>query len=218
MLDRIKALMAARQLSPSQFADQTTLPRPVVSHILSGRNKPSLEVAQKIMTAFPDVSVDWLLNGRGEMIASTALPEPPPAPASSPPKRAAEPVAARPKAVRPVATPAPEPPVERPPVTLPVEPLPWVESPSPAVTPAPPVAPLPPPIAPVPPPPVAAPVAEPLPAIAAALAGLAPAAPAAAPVAPLTRPERVVRRILVFYSDGSFSDHRPLPPEENPFL
>ncbi|MBC7447249.1 MAG: helix-turn-helix transcriptional regulator, partial [Hymenobacteraceae bacterium] len=91
MLDRIKALMAARQLSLSQFADLTTLPRPVVSHIMSGRNKPSLEVAQKIMAAFPDVSVDWLLNGRGTMEGAAPLDSPSlVAPPLSPPPIPAE--------------------------------------------------------------------------------------------------------------------------------
>jgi hypothetical protein len=39
----------------------------VVSHILNDRNKPSLEVAQKILNAFPAINPDWLILGAGAM-------------------------------------------------------------------------------------------------------------------------------------------------------
>lgn len=87
MVERIKALLAARQLSPTQFADTIGVARPIISHILGGRNKPSLEVVQKIIAAFSDLSLPWLLNGTGDMFASTASPEPAPAPVTAP-KRA----------------------------------------------------------------------------------------------------------------------------------
>ncbi|KAA9327454.1 helix-turn-helix transcriptional regulator [Hymenobacter busanensis] len=67
MVDRIRQLLQARQLSPTQFADTIGVARPIVSHILSGRNKPSLEVVQKIIAAFPDLSMAWLLTGQGQM-------------------------------------------------------------------------------------------------------------------------------------------------------
>lgn len=203
MLDRIKALIADRQLSPSQFADLTTLPRPVVSHILSGRNKPSLEAVQKIMTAFPDVSVDWLLNGRGPMVAEAA-------PASAQPSDAAIAAtmpAARAKAprnVRPVAAPTPEP------VPKPTEPIPAATYLAAASA-----------HEPVTPPPAATgpPVAAYAPAEAAPpTPGAALSPPPPAIVQQILRPERVVRRIMVFYSDGTFSDHRPLPADEASFF
>ncbi|WP_071843703.1 helix-turn-helix domain-containing protein [Hymenobacter sp. DG25A] len=74
MVERIRTLLATRQLTPTQFADAIGVGRPIISHILSGRNKPSLEVVQKILTAFPDLSVSWLLSGQGEM---QSLPTPP---------------------------------------------------------------------------------------------------------------------------------------------
>ncbi|WP_345225343.1 helix-turn-helix transcriptional regulator [Hymenobacter koreensis] len=67
MLDRIRAILQARQLTPTQFADTIGVARPIVSHILGGRNKPSLEVVQKIIAAFPDLSMPWLLTGQGSM-------------------------------------------------------------------------------------------------------------------------------------------------------
>ncbi|WP_022824801.1 helix-turn-helix domain-containing protein [Hymenobacter norwichensis] len=74
MVDRIRAILSARQLTPTQFADTIGVARPIVSHILSGRNKPSLEVVQKIVDAFPDVSLTWLLKGAGSMTALEPVP------------------------------------------------------------------------------------------------------------------------------------------------
>lgn len=64
--DRIELLMKSYNLSPSQFADKTGIQRASVSHILSGRNKPSLEVMLKIYEAFPGLSMEWLMAGVGE--------------------------------------------------------------------------------------------------------------------------------------------------------
>ena len=64
--DRIELLMKCYELSPSQFADRTGIQRASVSHILSGRNKPSLEVMLKIFDAFPGIDMKWLMTGIGE--------------------------------------------------------------------------------------------------------------------------------------------------------
>lgn len=65
MITRIKQILEKRNLPPSRFADQIGVPRSTISHILSGRNNPSLEVVQKILNAFPDIPVEWLLQGKG---------------------------------------------------------------------------------------------------------------------------------------------------------
>jgi transcriptional regulator with XRE-family HTH domain len=74
MITRIRELLENRQLSPTQFADLIGVGRPVISHILSERNKPSLEVVQKIIGAFPEISLPWLLAGTGPMLAATSAP------------------------------------------------------------------------------------------------------------------------------------------------
>ena len=79
LLDRIQYLMKLNNLSPSAFADQIDVPRSSMSHLLSGRNKPSLEFIQKIILAFPKVSADWLLYGKTHVsetntISTEALP------------------------------------------------------------------------------------------------------------------------------------------------
>ncbi|RZJ88608.1 MAG: XRE family transcriptional regulator, partial [Hymenobacter sp.] len=79
MVTRIRQILEHKQLTPTQFADLIGVGRPVVSHILSERNKPSLEVAQRIGSAFQDISLPWLLFGTGEMLAAEAA-SPPAAP------------------------------------------------------------------------------------------------------------------------------------------
>ena len=64
--ERIELLMKCYDLSPSQFAEKTGIQRASVSHIISGRNKPSLEVMLKIYEAFPGVDMKWLMMGVGE--------------------------------------------------------------------------------------------------------------------------------------------------------
>ena len=71
MVERIRTLLESRQLTPTQFADLIGVARPIVSHILSGRNKPSLEVVQRILVAMPNLAMPWLLNGSGPMLAAT---------------------------------------------------------------------------------------------------------------------------------------------------
>ena len=64
--ERIEYLIEAYGLTPSQFADRTGIPRASVSHILGGRNKPSLEILQKVAAVFPSVDLTWLMLGIGE--------------------------------------------------------------------------------------------------------------------------------------------------------
>ncbi len=54
-------------MSASQFADEVGVQRSSVSHVLSGRNKPSLDFITKIIETYPDINSDWLISGKGEM-------------------------------------------------------------------------------------------------------------------------------------------------------
>lgn len=72
MKERILQIMEHEQLGQAQFAAAIGIQRAGVSHILSGRNKPSLEVVQKILTRFPKLNPDWLLTGQGEMLRAEA--------------------------------------------------------------------------------------------------------------------------------------------------
>ena len=65
--DRIGKILEESGLSSSEFADEIDVQRSSISHITSGRNKPSLEFVTKIKSRFPEISWDWLINGEGEM-------------------------------------------------------------------------------------------------------------------------------------------------------
>jgi len=64
-INRLKQLLEHFNSSPSLFADQVGVPRSSISHILSGRNKPSLDFILKVIAKFPQVDLYWLLNGKG---------------------------------------------------------------------------------------------------------------------------------------------------------
>ena len=245
MVERIKQLLQAQQLTPTQFADLVGVARPIVSHVLSGRNKPSLEVVQRILAAFPALSMPWLLNGTGAMWAAgpavdgapvpvaAAVSVAPPAAngaASSPPVAEADrpyPLpeaegvyAAGPErvafyataaALAPAATPAPAPVADfLPPPARPHPPVQRFEAgkgaaaaPKATVAPAEAEAAAP---APAIPPAIEAPTAPLVAPVSAASA--VPVTPAA-PASTLPVPGKAIRRIVIFYQDGSFSDFAP---------
>ncbi len=68
MLDRILKIMDYNKFTPSEFADLLEIDRSRLSHILNGRNKPSLEIVMKILEKIPEISSDWLLFGSGNML------------------------------------------------------------------------------------------------------------------------------------------------------
>lgn len=66
MIERILELMKNKNLTPSQFADEIGIQRSGISHLISGRNKPSLEFIMKVLKRFPDVKAEYLLYGVSE--------------------------------------------------------------------------------------------------------------------------------------------------------
>jgi transcriptional regulator with XRE-family HTH domain len=85
--EKIELLIKRKQLSASQFADKLGIPRSSISHILSGRNKPSLDVVQKILRVFPEISAEDLLfedRSLSSSFVGTAPKEPVQAPIASP--------------------------------------------------------------------------------------------------------------------------------------
>jgi transcriptional regulator with XRE-family HTH domain len=60
--DKIKFILKDKNLTPSHFADEIGVQRSSISHILSGRNRPSFDIIQKIIRRFPDLGYDWILE------------------------------------------------------------------------------------------------------------------------------------------------------------
>ena len=75
IVKRITQILEEQQLSSSAFADTIGVQRSSISHVLSGRNKPSLEFILKTARAFPAYSTDWLLFGKSSE-SQVTYPEP----------------------------------------------------------------------------------------------------------------------------------------------
>ena len=60
--DKIKQILIDKSLSPSVFADEIGVQRSSISHILSGRNRPSFDIIQKVIRRFPDLGYDWIME------------------------------------------------------------------------------------------------------------------------------------------------------------
>ncbi|MEH6657267.1 helix-turn-helix domain-containing protein [Leeuwenhoekiella marinoflava] len=74
---RLQKVMDEYDLNATSFADAIDVGRSSISHIISGRNKPSLEFVMKIIAAFPEVELYWLLNGKGSFPKKTIVNIPP---------------------------------------------------------------------------------------------------------------------------------------------
>lgn len=66
--ERITKIIEYSEMSLSEFADEIDVQRSNISHITSGRNKPSLDFLVKIKERFPELQWDWLILGKDEMV------------------------------------------------------------------------------------------------------------------------------------------------------
>ena len=67
MVERIKQIMEYYQLTPAALAEQIGINRSNLTHLFSGRNQPSLDLAKKILHCYPDIKTEWLIMGVGQM-------------------------------------------------------------------------------------------------------------------------------------------------------
>ena len=65
MRERIKQIIEREGMTQSQFADFIGVSRPTLSHVIAGRNNPSMEIVMKIRQKFPKINTLWLLDGAG---------------------------------------------------------------------------------------------------------------------------------------------------------
>ena len=73
-VERLQKILKDNNLSASQFAKKINVQRSSVSHILSKRNKPSLDFIIKISKNFENISLDWLINGNEKEVKTTPSP------------------------------------------------------------------------------------------------------------------------------------------------
>ena len=75
MKDRIAHIMRAKNLKATDFAELLGIQPSGISHILSGRNQPSLDFVKKIKETFPEYNLDWIIFGKGPMTTSEPFKE-----------------------------------------------------------------------------------------------------------------------------------------------
>lgn len=99
MINRINLLLRAKNITSRTFAEEIGVQPSGMSHILSGRNNPSLDFVTKVLRRYPEISTDWLIFGKGEMLRGAVpqtevQPAPTPSVAAVPKPEAAAPMAA----------------------------------------------------------------------------------------------------------------------------
>lgn len=75
---RLRRIMDYYQLSGSAFAERIQVQRSSISHLLSGRNRPSLDFVMRVVKEFDEVELYWLLNGKGSFPENSVPSEKPP--------------------------------------------------------------------------------------------------------------------------------------------
>lgn len=70
MKDRIAHIMRSKNLKATDFAAMLGIQPSGVSHVLAGRNKPSLDFVKRIKETFPEYNLDWIIFGIGPMTSS----------------------------------------------------------------------------------------------------------------------------------------------------
>lgn len=79
MVNRINTILQAKNITAKQFAEEIGVQPSGVSHILSGRNNPSLDFVMKVVRRYPEININWLMFGNGEMwvgnVVSSVMPK-----------------------------------------------------------------------------------------------------------------------------------------------
>lgn len=73
MINRINLILRAKNITAKQFAEEIGIQPSGMSHILSGRNNPSLEFVSKVIRRYPEIDANWLLLGKGEMYGQLGM-------------------------------------------------------------------------------------------------------------------------------------------------
>jgi plasmid maintenance system antidote protein VapI len=72
---RLEKILEYYSISATAFSDEIEVNRSTISHLLSGRNKPSLDFVLKVIQHYPEVELYWLLNGKGSFPSSRSTSE-----------------------------------------------------------------------------------------------------------------------------------------------
>ena len=75
--ERLQKIIDFYGETASSFAEKIGVQRSSISHILSGRNKPSLDFVMKVLHSYPEVELYWLMNGKGNFPSQPKISESP---------------------------------------------------------------------------------------------------------------------------------------------
>ena len=75
MKDRLKEFLDKKKINARQFADEIGVQPSSISHILTGRNKASVELLEKMIRVFPDLDVQYLISGIGSVSVHSSVPD-----------------------------------------------------------------------------------------------------------------------------------------------
>lgn len=75
MKDRIAHIIRAKNLTAAEFAMQLGIQPSNISHLLAGRNNPSLDFVKKLKETFPEYSLEWIIFGKGPITVSEPFAE-----------------------------------------------------------------------------------------------------------------------------------------------
>ena len=67
MEKRFQKWLDSEDLSATQLSNNINVSRATISHILTGRNKPSIDILDKILNKYPNINLNWLVSGIGSM-------------------------------------------------------------------------------------------------------------------------------------------------------
>ena len=70
MKDRIAHIIRAKNLTAAEFAMQLGIQPSNISHLLAGRNNPSLDFVKKLKETFPEYNLEWIIFGKGSITVS----------------------------------------------------------------------------------------------------------------------------------------------------
>jgi transcriptional regulator with XRE-family HTH domain len=73
MKTRIIEFLKSENKTSAQLAEEIGVQPSGISHILSGRNKPSLDFVIKMLEKYPFLSTDWLLFGKGDIYKEPSM-------------------------------------------------------------------------------------------------------------------------------------------------
>ena len=75
MINRINLILRAKNITARQFAEEIGIQPSGMSHIMSGRNNPSLDFVTKVIRRYPEIDANWLIMGWGAMYGGTPVSE-----------------------------------------------------------------------------------------------------------------------------------------------